>query len=107
MTLGFNAYCDESMDVQKMYEESQKEAYEMMSKGMTPAQKVQLKKQMQKQAKQMMEYSKMSPEEQKKLIQTKRSEMNSAESKAQIKKQLENMTPEQKEMLKRAMKNFK
>jgi hypothetical protein len=88
-----------------MMEENNKEAFEQLSKGMTPEQTEALKVQMEMVKKQQAEYLKLSPEEQKTKLDTASLNSNPQDSKEKFKKEFDNMSPEEKETFKKMMQN--
>ena len=96
---------DDQAEVAKMQEEIYKETYDKLSVGMTPDQKNDLKVKLDKQKQAAIEMSKLTKEEQIKKFEESSAKMKTPEYAAEFKKNMDNMTPAEKEMFQKMIQN--
>lgn len=102
--LSISAQSKESLNEQ--YKKMIEANFETMTKGMTPEMKERYLEQMELSRVEFEKYNKLSPEEQKKLNQETQEALKDPEKREQIKNNLDNLPPEDKEMLEIMVKNI-
>lgn len=103
--ISVQVYAQSQLEVQSMIEENSRQAYELLSKGMTEPEKQKLKESLEQQKQVQLELVRKSPDELKKISDDGLQKMNSPEERQKIKNRLQGMSPEERALLKKIIKN--